>query len=318
PSKEAVKIKEALRIVHWASPLSWYKTYKAIKEFSPDILIFNWFTPFTWLQFYTISKLIKKNTNTRILYICHNVLAHESRPPDNFFTKTAIKQGDSFIVHSKNDLENLRKLIPEAEIKQIQHPIYDFFKENPISNDAAQEKIGLKGKILLFFGFIREYKGLKYLIQALPLIREKADVKLLIVGEFWEKENNYRKLISSLGLEEHTKIISGYVPDEDVGMYFSACDLLVLPYISATGSGIVQIANSFQKPVIATRLGCFSDVIKDKKNGYLIEPADPKAIAEAVLDFYSDENKAKNFMASIEKDKFSWDKIREAIEGCLK
>lgn len=319
PSKKILAIEEAEPILDYANPLTWYSTYKKIKKTNPDLLIFNWFTIFSFFQFFTISTLVKKNTKIKIVFICHNVFPHEPSFSDKFLIKLSLRNGDFFIVHSKNELENLSNLMPNANIQHCHHPIYDIFNFNNLTKKEAKIKLNIKGKTLLFFGLIRKYKGLEYLIQSLPLILKHFDIKLLIVGEFWENKKRYLDLICDLNLREKVKIIDQYIPNEDIEMYFRASDLIITPYVSVTGSGIIQIANSFNKPIIATKIGCFPEIIEDKKTGYLVKPKDPSSIAKAVLDYFDNPENAAMFKGNIieKKKEFSWDKMAQTIERLI-
>jgi glycosyltransferase involved in cell wall biosynthesis len=227
-----------------------------------------------------------------------------------------LKKGDHFIVHSKEDIENLKEMIPNADVRENFHPTYEIFHHGSVTKEKAQRQIGISGNTLLFFGFVRPYKGLKYLIDAMPIINKHLDINLLIVGEFWEGVDEYRRQIEGLGVEKTIIILNRYVPNEEVELYFAASDVVVLPYISATGSGIVQAAFGCNKPVITTTVGCLSDVVDHGKTGYLVPPKSPQAIADAVLSFYKN-GRHDEFVNSIVKDKkkFSWDRMVETIEG---
>jgi glycosyltransferase involved in cell wall biosynthesis len=227
-----------------------------------------------------------------------------------------LKKGDYFIVHSGEDFENLKRIIPEANVKQSFHPTYKVFHSGSITKEKARKQIGINGNTILFFGFVRPYKGLDYLIKAMPIITKHIDVNLLIVGEFWKGDEEYREEIKDLGVRENIKIINKYVPNEEVGLYFAASDVVVLPYVTATGSGIVQAAFGCNKPVISTNVGCLPQVIDDKRTGYLVPARDSEAIANAVVSFYK-EGKEEEFVSNIikEKEKFSWDRMVETIES---
>ncbi|MEK7670199.1 MAG: glycosyltransferase, partial [Bacteroidota bacterium] len=164
-------------------------------------------------------------------------------------------------------------------------------------------------------GFVRKYKGLHTLLDAMPRILEKIKMRLLVVGEFYGDEGVYRKQVSELGLEQNVSVYSEYVPNEDVGMYFSACDIVVLPYVSATQSGIVQIAYQFDKPVIATDVGGLAEVVLDKKTGFIVPPENPIALADAVVRFYK-EKREQQFRANVlkEKKKYNWNNLVKGIE----
>jgi glycosyltransferase involved in cell wall biosynthesis len=319
PSQAPLKIEEAVPIIDYANPISWYRTSRMIRQDPPDLLIFNWFTPFTALQYWVISALVKKYTRARILFICHNVVPHEPTAFDRMFTLPVLKKGDFFLVHSGEDANALKELLPEANVKKAYHPVYDIFPDPGIPANEAKNKLGAGKKTLLFFGLVRTYKGLEYLIRALPLLQEHGEIDLLVVGEFWDNKKKYESLISDLGIGAHVKIIDRYVPNEEVGLYFRAADLVILPYVSATGSGILQIANHFEVPCVASRVGCFPEMIDPGKTGYLVDPADPWAIAAAVTEYFGDPANEKAFRENIaaKKKEFSWDKLIETIESFL-
>ena len=170
--------------------------------------------------------------------------------------------------------------------------------------------------MLLFFGFVREYKGLKHLLNAMPKVQEKkGNVKLMVVGSFGEDKEEYMHLIRENHIEDLVEVIDGYTPDNEVEKYFAACDAVVLPYESATQSGIVQIAYGFEKPVIVTNVGGLPDVVTDGKTGYVVEPQNPEVLADAVVNYYENK-KEKEFVENVKKEteRFSWDRMREMIE----
>lgn len=302
------------------NPLTWIHTFLSVKKEQPDILIFQWWTPFFTPVYFTISFLTRYLANTKILMICHNVLPHEKKKIDKILTKMVYKNVDFFIVHSEEDLRNLRTLIPNAKAKQTHHPTYEYFKTgNKIDlhlHSKEELNLNLKNKTILFFGFVREYKGLNYLIEAMPKVLEKQKVDLLVVGEFWEDKENYIDQVKQLGIENYVHIIDRYVPNEEVNLYFSVADVVVLPYISATQSGIIQIAYGFDKPVITTNVGGLSDVVKNGKTGYIVPSEDAKALSKAIVSYFEG-NKEREFQANIKKQKdiFSWNKMVETIEN---
>ncbi|NKQ39727.1 MAG: glycosyltransferase family 4 protein [Methanosarcinales archaeon] len=323
-------------IIHTINPLTWIETYFKIKKESPDLVIFQWVHPFLTFVFFTITKLLKKFTNVKILYICHDVLPHERTKIDKFLIKIAFKGADYFIVHSKEDYDNLIKITSNAKVKQSILPKYDIFniKKQEIKNSSlaynsknymqlkkdAQKYLSIKEnkKIILFFGIIREYKGLMYLIKAIPKIINKIDVCFLIAGEFWDDKNKYVNEIKKLGIENYIKIFDTYIPDKEVGMYFSVADVVVLPYVSATQSGIVQIAYSFEKPVIITNVGGLPDVVDHGKTGIIVESENSEELANAIIDYFNND-KEREFVENIKiKNKeFSWDILIKDIEDLI-
>jgi glycosyltransferase involved in cell wall biosynthesis len=246
------------------------------------------------------------------------VEAHESRFFDKLLTRMVLRLGDYYIVHSKEDEVNLRSMLPGSIIRRQFHPTYDAFNSDGIVSEPCQKAIAVKSPVILFFGFIREYKGLKYLLAAMPAITDTIPLTLLIVGEFWKDKVVYLKMIDDLGIGAHVKIVDAYVPNEDVDQYFNAADLVVQPYVSATGSGVVQMAFGFNKPVVATAVGSLPEIVEDGKTGFVVPPADPFAIARAVIRFF-DENKAVTFGENIKNQqyRFSWEYLVNGIEKLL-
>lgn len=297
------------------NPWSWYLTYKKIKDYQPDLTIFPWWVFYWVVQFSFLTRLIHKNTKARILFICHNVIQHESHLLAQWCTKHVLKQGDLFLVHSKEDLRNLREIIPEAKVEHASHPNYDEFPKSGLDKESAKRLLDIQGKVILFFGFIRPYKGLDYLLDALPRILSEISVTLLIVGEFWGDKEKYLEKIKGMGLNGAVKVIDAYVPNEELERYFVASDLLVMPYTKATGSGVVQLAFGFDLPVLVTSVGALPEVVKEDKTGLIAPPKNSEAIAEKVLKFFNN-GMAEILARNIRKEKkmFSWDNVIKAIE----
>lgn len=316
PSKESLREKDAIPVLDSINPFTWLKTGLRICRGQPDLVILPWWVSFWAPQFWTISSLIKFFNASKILFLCHNVVAHESKWIDKVLTRLVLSKGDFFIVHSTEDQQNLLRILPNAKIKKGFHPTYDFFVSVDDTPDALRQRYHIKRHVILFFGFVRAYKGLKYLIQALPEVRSVIqDITLLIVGEFWTDKQKYLRLIKELDLEDSIIIIDQYIPNEDVGLYFRVAHLVVQPYTSATASGIIQIAFGFNKPVIATKVGSLSDVVEDGKTGYLVEPGSSHELAKAIIKFFQ-ENRMEMFSENIQKEneKFSWERMVELIE----
>ncbi|HLC01934.1 MAG TPA: glycosyltransferase, partial [Anaerolineales bacterium] len=184
-----------------------------------------------------------------------------------------------------------------------------------IGKAEARERLGLTGKILLFFGLIRRYKGLPHLLEAMPLILRELDCTLLIVGEFYQGRERCLHLINSLGLASRVQIIDRFVPDEEVSLYFSAADLVVLPYESATQSGIVPIAHAFERPVVTTRVGGLPEAVRDGETGLLVQPHNPAALAEAIVRFY-EEGMEMRFRRNIQQQqRFSWKELADTLQA---
>jgi len=297
------------------NPLTWFSTAKAIARKKPDLLIFKYWMPFFAPCYGVIAREVKKRTGAKILFICDNVIPHEKRPGDSMLTRFAFREVDFFIVQSKAVERELIAFHPSAQYRFVPHPVYEIFGRG-LRKSEARKKLRIKDeRVILFFGFVRKYKGLHTLLDAMPRILGKIKLRLLVVGEFYGDENAYRKQMSDLGLAQNVSAYSEYVANEDVGKYFSACDVVVLPYVSATQSGIVQIAYQFDKPVIATDVGGLAEVVLDRKTGFIVPPENPNALADAVVRFYK-EKREQQFRVNIlrEKKKYSWIALVKGIE----
>jgi len=316
-SNKKIKIDDVEYILDTINPITWIKAFLRIKEENPDLLIFHWVTPFMAPMFSTIFFFVKKLTKTKILGICHNVLPHERTALDLFLARLVFRNVDYFIVHSREDFTNLKK-ISSRHTKRVLFPIYHMFKFTRISKSQARKILNLntKDKIVLFFGYVREYKGLMYLIRAMPKVLKKVPtVQLLIVGEFWEDKERYLNEIKRLNIRDRVIIIDKYIPNEEVGLYFSAADVVVLPYISATQSAVVQTAYAFNKPVITTNAGGLPDVVENNKTGIIVEAKNSQKLAEAIITYF-EQNKEKKLKKTIQKTKwkFSWERLIGIIE----
>jgi len=315
--KELIHI-ESAPILDSINPVTWIKAFFWIKKVRPQLLIFKYWMPFFAPCYATIAYLSKIFLNIKTLYILDNVIPHERRIGDTVLTRIGLQFIDFFIAQSASVLNDLLQFRPDAEYKEIPHPVYEIFPP-AISKEKARKILQIDDKrTILYFGFIRYYKGVRYLIKAMPLILDSMDVKLLICGEFYEGREELLSLIEELKLNSKVMVIDSFIPNEKVGHYFCAADLVVLPYVTATQSGIVQIAYHYQKPVVVTSVGGLPEVVKDGKCGYVVNPRDPAAIAEKVQRFYQ-QDKETEFRKNIktEKQKYSWDRMTEAIEDFM-
>ena len=318
-SNDTFKIEETNYWINTANPFNIIHYAQKIKKMMPDLVIFQWWHPYFAPCYWIMKKVLK---NIKVVYICHNVFPHERFPFDRRLTKLALSKAYGYVVQSKMDGEDLREIQNNPNYIFTPHPTYDTFKMSNIDKVAARELLTIENskKVLLFFGFVREYKGLKHLLNALPQIASQIkDIQLLVVGDFGEDRENYMELIKQLKIGKYVQIVEGYVPDDEVEKYFVAADLVVLPYESATQSGIVQIAYGFEKPVVVTSVGGLPDVVKDKKTGMVVEPKKPEAIAEAVVQFFTHEE-ADQYVNNIKKEayRFSWQRMGEVLEEFLK
>jgi len=297
------------------NPISWYRAARYITNQKPDVIIFRYWMPFFAPCFGSIARLVKRKFNAQVIFICDNIIPHEKRPGDGALTKYAFHSADAFVVLSKEVEKDLVRILPNVRYIVSPHPLYDVFGTLQ-PKEEARKRLGLKDeRVMLFFGYVRSYKGLSVLIDAMLKIQEMVPVTLLIVGEFYEDEKKYRAMIHGHGLESCIRIYSQYIPNDEVATFFSAADVVVLPYISATQSGIIQIAYHFNKPVITTHVGGLSEVVIHGHTGFVIPPNNPDALTKAVMEFYNEhceEEFAKNI--SEEKRQYGWDKFIERLE----
>lgn len=300
-------------LIHTANPLNLIRSAAKIKKMNADLIILQWWHPYFAPCYYILTKLLKKS---KILFICHNVFPHERFPMDHFLSKMALRQGDYFVVQSHQDEKDLLSIRGDARYVVTPHPTYDAFKMQDMEKETARSLLKIQDDtlMLLFFGFVREYKGLKYLLKAMPYIKEKMPtVQLWVVGDFGEDKEGYLELIEKEDLADNVVTVEGYIPDREVEKYFAATDLVVLPYISATQSGIVQIAYGFEKPVVVTDAGGLPDVVEDGKTGYIVHKENEQEIAEAVLKFSAaHEDWSRNIRENAAE--FSWETMVGRIE----
>jgi glycosyltransferase involved in cell wall biosynthesis len=300
------------------NPFTWIKAAEYIRSRQPNLVIFRYWLPFLAPCFGVISFLVRRHRETKVLFICDNVVPHERRLGDATFTRFAFRFVDYFIVQSKSVESDLRRFAPTARYAFVPHPIYDVFGGLLPKTEARRQLRLPDERIILSFGYVRKYKGLHLLLDALQLVIRQIPVKLLVVGEFYDNEENYRRKIQDLGLTDHVMVYSHYIPNEQVAVYFSACDVVVLPYISATQSGIVQLAYNFDKPVIATDVGGLSEVVIDGITGFIVSPSDPARLSQAIVRYYQ-EAREPDFIKNVrtEKAKYSWDRMVQAVEGFM-
>jgi len=301
------------------NPISWIRAFFWLKKIQPDLLIFKYWMPFFAPCYATVAFLAKSMLGVRILYICDNIVPHEKKPGDRFLTWLGLRFVDAFIVQSDSVLADLLRLRPDALYRKVHHPVYEIFPA-ALPKKKARQTLALRDeRIMLYFGYIRAYKGLDYLIEAMPRVLEECPVRLLVCGEFYEGREQTLRRIQELQLEKFVTVFDRFIPNEEVGLYFSASDLVVLPYVSATQSGIVQVAYHYDRPVIVTAVGGLPEVVPHGKCGYVVPPKNAQALADAILRFYA-EKKEKTFVKNvhIEKQKYSWDRMTEAIEGLVR
>lgn len=316
PEESALQV-ECERVLTPMNPLTWWRTYQIIKKEAPDVLLLQWWTPFWSPMLFFLTRMVRRYTKTRMLFLCHHIIAPDGGLFDWFLARRILWRGHAHIVMSEEDFALLRRALPWARIKGITHPPYDVFSSTPLPRAEARARLHLDEEepVLLFFGFVRRYKGLRHLLQALPAVRRHLPARLLVVGEFWEDERPYRELVRELGLDDVVQFYSDYVPNEELAVYFSAADVVVLPYLEATQSGVAQIALGFEKPMIATSVGGMPETIQDGYTGLIVPPADSEALGAAILRYFQ-EGHAERFTHNIRvsKESASWMPLVRLIE----
>ncbi|MEK6817118.1 MAG: glycosyltransferase [Nanoarchaeota archaeon] len=308
------------RIVDSVNPLSWIRTFNRIRKDKADLVIIPWWT--SWLShvFISIALMTKLFTKSKVLFLCHNVIPHKREPMDRPLAKITFSLGDYFITHSKQDRDDLVSIKKKANVKVGVHPTYEVFNQKPLDKEEVKKEMGIRNDAILFFGYVKPYKGLSYLVEAMPEILKGRDVTLLIVGEFWSPtKEEVLSRAKELGISDKIKIVDSYVPNEEVGKYYCASDVVVLPYVSATSSGIVQTAFGFNIPVIVTNTGGLPEVVIDGKTGYIVPTENSTELAKSVLRYYREKDSV-DFSKNIEEDKkrFEWSRMVELIESFMK
>ncbi len=301
------------QLIDSINPINWIKLAKKVSDENPKIVIISYFMWFFAISFYFIAKQTRQKNKTKIIILAHNVISHESRFFEKYLTKRLFSIADEIIVMSKAVQFDLFSIYPNINSKLLFHPVYTNFGEI-IDKNMAKTKINLQTeRIILFFGFIREYKGLDVLIKSMKFLTD-LKITLLVAGEFYTDSAFYLNLISSEKLE-NIVFRSDFIPTDEVKFYFSASDLVILPYKSATQSGIAQIANNFLKPIIATNVGGLSEAIQHGKTGFVVESENPTQLAEAIRKFYI-EQKETEFRDNIKNElkNYSWESFTTQFE----
>jgi glycosyltransferase involved in cell wall biosynthesis len=306
----------APRLVDSMNPLNWISIGRRIRRASPDLMIFRFWLPFFGPCFGTIARVAKRGSSARVLFICDNVLPHERRPFDRVLTRYAFRQADAFLVQSTSVEKELLDFWPGARYRTAPHPVYNRFGDRT-DRDAARTRLGLRGRrVVLFFGYVRAYKGLDVLLEATGLLDPALDVELVVAGEFYEDRSGCDERIRALPAGTRVTVRAEYIPTERVRDYFSAADVVVLPYRSATQSGIAQIAYNFDLPVIASDVGGLAEVVKNGVTGSVVPPGDARALADAITSFFS-ADVADRFRQNVraEKARYSWEHMVRTIEA---
>lgn len=299
-------------VINSINPFNWIKVGNQLKKEKPDLIVVRFWLPFMGPALGTILRFVKKNRHTRIICIADNIIPHEKRPGDRVFTRYFLKSCDAFITMSEKVMKDLRIFQPQKPALQVDHPLYDNFGEI-ITREEARNHLGLSlnSKIILFFGFIRKYKGLDILLETIPILGDK-EIRFLIAGEFYEDQQPYKEQIQRLGIADQLILRTDFIPDSEVKYYLCAADAVIQPYRNATQSGVTPLAYHFEKPMIVTNVGGLPSLVPHEKAGLVVEP-NPDAIAAGIRRFYQLGQDYFIPHLRTEKLKYSWSRLVDSI-----
>lgn len=315
PLNISIKIK-----INSINPFNWISVGNEIKKLRPDIVVVRYWLPFMGPCLGTILRKVKKNKHTKVICIADNIFPHEKRPGDKAFTKYFLKPVDGFITMSQKVLADLKQFAKNKPAQFIPHPLYDNFGKK-ISKEDARKKLDISqgDKIILFFGFIRKYKGLDILLNAFKILNSTKSIeglKLLIAGEFYEDEKNYEALLNDAFIKNNLILYTQFISDSDVKYFLCAADCVIQPYRNATQSGVTPLAYHFEIPMIVTNVGGLPSLVPDKKVGLVAEP-NAESIAEKIIEYFK--TGEDFFLPALreEKKKYSWENMVKAIVNMM-
>jgi glycosyltransferase involved in cell wall biosynthesis len=298
-------------------PLSWRRTAAALERFQPGAVILKWWLPFFAPAFASAVGPLRAR-GSRVVLVCDNLLPHERRPFDGALTRWMLRNSDGYLVMSESverDLDTLKRGAPR---RRVLHPLYAQFDRGRWTRESARERLGLSGEVALFFGYVRHYKGLDTLLEAWPRVRARRDVTLVVAGEFYEERAPYLRLAEAAGGERAVRLLSRYIPDEEVEALFRAADLVVLPYRSATQSGVTHVAYALGVPVVTTDVGGLSETVIPEETGLVVPPENPEALAGAVVRYF-EAGLAPRLRAGVERlrQAHSWQALADSTSELI-
>ncbi len=302
-------------LINSVNPFNWFKVARKIKKLKPDYVIVQYWMPFMAPSLGTICRRVKRHSNIKVISITHNIIPHEKFPFSNLLTKYFVNACNGFVTLSKSVINDLNKFTSNKNKIFLPHPIYNIFGDK-VDKSSARNYLKLQkdSKYILFFGIIRKYKGLDLILEAMGDKRIKnLGIRLIVAGEFYEDKTRYLEIINNKDIDKQVIIADKFIPGEDIKYYFSAADIIVQPYRTATQSGVTQIAYNFEKPMLVTDVGGLSEIVPNNKVGYVTKISSQE-IANAIVDFYEN-NREDEFIKNVinEKKRFSWEKFIEGI-----
>jgi len=313
PPPENIPIKIKINSIN---PFNWIAVGNELKRIKPDFIVVRYWLPFMGPCLGTILRRVKKNNYTKVICIADNILPHEKRPGDSIFTKYFVKPVDGFVTMSEKVLDDLKQFAKNKPARLVPHPLYDNFGTR-ITKEEARKKLDIneQDNVILFFGFIRKYKGLDILLDAFKILKASnkiQNLKLLIAGEFYDDEKNYEAFLNDPAIKDALILHTHFISNSEVKYYLCAADCVVQPYRNATQSGVTPLAYHFEIPMIVTNVGGLPSLVPDKKVGLIAEP-NAESIAEKIVEYF--ELGEEFFLTNLreEKKKYSWENMVEAI-----
>ncbi|MBF0186636.1 MAG: glycosyltransferase [Magnetococcales bacterium] len=302
-------------LLHPLNPLSWLKAWRLIRRITPDLVIIPWWHPYFAPMMGTLALLLQRFGSTQVLFLCHNAQPHESSWIDGLLLRYAYAFPSGFLVHSHKDRQRLQRYVTSRPIMVHPHPVYEIFTaDDPPDRSSARERLGVTGKkVVLCFGYIRRYKGVDVLLECFLNDQLDQESHLLLVGEFYDDRDHYQKSIDRLLQQNRLTLVDRYVSNEEVPLYFSAADLVAAPYLSASQSGVIQIARAFNTPVVASDVGGLTEMIQSDRSSWLCPPGDPEQLALTISKAFTTLEKGVSTETPPHTDD-SWHSMVSAIE----
>jgi glycosyltransferase involved in cell wall biosynthesis len=304
---------EAEATLDGINPFTWLRTARLMLRSKPDLVLLQWWTPFWWPLYATVVRRARK-AQVPVLMIAHQLIEPDSSFFEWFMTRLALRLTDGLVVMTEEEVGMAKRVLPGKPVRLAPLPPLQSCEPVPLTRDEARRQLDIDPcqRLLLFFGFVRRYKGLGYLLQALAQVPE---VNLLVAGEFWENESSYQRQVQRLGLGERVRLVNRYIRNEETAAYFMAADALVLPYLSGSQSAVAATAISYGLPIIATTIGGLGEAIIDGETGLLVPPASSERLAQAIATYF-DDNLGPGFCEAVERQRqhLTWKNLVQVVE----
>jgi D-inositol-3-phosphate glycosyltransferase len=294
------------------APWTWRRSARHLEAFAPGLVILKWWLPFFGPAFASTVGPLRRD-GSRVVLVCDNLVPHERRPFDMAFTRWMLRNSDGYLVMSESVERDLDALKPGAPRRRVLHPLYAQFDRGRWTRETARATFGLDGEVALFFGYVRHYKGLDTLLDAWPRVRARRPATLVVAGEFYEDAAPYRAKVEAAG-EGAVRLLDRYIADDEVEALFKAADVVVLPYRSATQSGVTHVAYALGVPVITTDVGGLAETVRPGETGLVAPPENPGALADTIVRYFED-GMAPKLRAGVEalRKAHSWEVLADTV-----